>query len=307
MQNTMSQKKTCTTCERELDLNPDIFRWVKSRNVWYARCRECEKRIRREQNSRNREKKNAQQKAWRDKNKDKVAVSKKKDYDKRKARAVENMSRDGFSYCQSCLAEKPLSEFKHVSQNKTTKTCLNCRKHDLHHYEKNKAEKQKNMRNYHKNNIDMVKLRKKLFYQENKDAILEYNRKYYKNNTQFRVASSLRRRLRSQIGSGSAMLELLSCDRDTFEKWFEFNFELDDQWDMSWYNYGEWQIDHVRPCCSFDMLDQNQVKKCFSWKNTAPLPSSLNQSKNGKICQMDQIRQEIRVKLFLKQLDTESD
>jgi len=102
----MSQQKTCSACNQNLILDEENFRWVKSRNVWNARCRACERRIRREQHSANKERKNAQQKAWRDKNKDKVAISKRKDYFKRKARAVANNSDEGFSYCQSCLCKK---------------------------------------------------------------------------------------------------------------------------------------------------------------------------------------------------------
>ena len=50
--------------------------------------------------------------------------------------------------------------------------------------------------------------------------------------------------------------------------------------DMSWDNYGTyWEIDHVRPCSSFDFLNHDECYKCFNWKNTQPLYKKMNNSK----------------------------
>ena len=33
-------------------------------------------------------------------------------------------------------------------------------------------------------------------------------------------------------------------------------------------NYGHvWQIDHCLPIASFNLLDENDMKKCFNWIN----------------------------------------
>lgn len=41
---------------------------------------------------------------------------------------------------------------------------------------------------------------------------------------------------------------------------------------LQWDNYGKiWEIDHVRPCASFDLSDTAQQKECFNWSNTQPL------------------------------------
>ena len=47
---------------------------------------------------------------------------------------------------------------------------------------------------------------------------------------------------------------------------------------MNWGNYGVngWQIDHIIPITSFDLTDNEQVKKCFNYKNTQPLWAKEN-------------------------------
>lgn len=52
---------------------------------------------------------------------------------------------------------------------------------------------------------------------------------------------------------------------------------------MNWNNYGiVWQLDHVKPCCSFNFQKDSEVKECFTWKNTRPLFSDENNKKSGK-------------------------
>ena len=36
---------------------------------------------------------------------------------------------------------------------------------------------------------------------------------------------------------------------------------------MSWDNYGEWHIDHIVPCASFDLSKKSEQKKCFHYTN----------------------------------------
>lgn len=51
---------------------------------------------------------------------------------------------------------------------------------------------------------------------------------------------------------------------------------------MSWDNFGEWYIDHIKPCCSFDLTDIEQQKKCFHYTNLQPLWAIDNLKKSGK-------------------------
>ena len=48
-------------------------------------------------------------------------------------------------------------------------------------------------------------------------------------------------------------------------------------------NYGEvWEVDHIRPICSFDLSDPEQVKACFHHSNLQPLFIEENRSKGGR-------------------------
>lgn len=51
---------------------------------------------------------------------------------------------------------------------------------------------------------------------------------------------------------------------------------------MTWENYGQWHIDHIRPCASFDLTDLEQQKICFHWTNLQPLWATDNIKKGSK-------------------------
>lgn len=51
---------------------------------------------------------------------------------------------------------------------------------------------------------------------------------------------------------------------------------------MSWENYGEWHIDHIKPCSSFDLSDPKQQKECFNYTNLQPLWAIDNLKKSYK-------------------------
>jgi hypothetical protein len=75
-------------------------------------------------------------------------------------------------------------------------------------------------------------------------------------------------------------LDIIGCSAEFYKAWLEFQF--DEQ--MNWDNHGSyWHIDHVKPCSSYNMLDDNEIKQCFNWMNVRPIEKTLNLSKNDKI------------------------
>ena len=42
---------------------------------------------------------------------------------------------------------------------------------------------------------------------------------------------------------------------------------------MNWKNYGfkGWHIDHIIPCCKFDLSKENEQRKCFHYTNLNPM------------------------------------
>jgi hypothetical protein len=54
--------------------------------------------------------------------------------------------------------------------------------------------------------------------------------------------------------------------------------------DMNWDNYGTyWNIDHLIPVNTFNIIDPNEALKAFNWKNTWAMKCSENFSKNDTI------------------------
>ena len=51
---------------------------------------------------------------------------------------------------------------------------------------------------------------------------------------------------------------------------------------MTWDNYGEWHIDHVRPLASFDLTDVEQCKAACHYSNLQPLRARDNMAKGDR-------------------------
>ena len=101
---------------------------------------------------------------------------------------------------------------------------------------------------------------------------------------QYRVKMALHVRLydavKRQKGTKSAKtLELVGCTVEDLRLFLEAEFTEG----MTWDNYGEWHIDHIRPCASFDLTDPEEQKKCFHWTNLQPLWAQDNIRKGAKI------------------------
>ncbi len=70
---------------------------------------------------------------------------------------------------------------------------------------------------------------------------------------------------------------LVGCSTEELKIYLEKQFTDG----MSWNNYGEWHIDHIRPCASFDLSDLSQQIECFHYTNLRPLWAEDNKSKGG--------------------------
>lgn len=106
----------------------------------------------------------------------------------------------------------------------------------------------------------------------------------YRNDDNFRLRKVLRTRLYKAVTleykSGSA-IDMLGCSIDELKEHLEEQFEKG----MSWDNYGVcgWEIDHIKPCASFDLTDPEQQAECFHYTNLQPLWELDNKLKSDKI------------------------
>ena len=61
-----------------------------------------------------------------------------------------------------------------------------------------------------------------------------------------------------------------------------------------------WTIDHCLAIASFNLLDENDMKKCFNWLNLRPMYVKDNIIKGEKIDHHLCLLQEVKAKYFMK-------
>lgn len=119
------------------------------------------------------------------------------------------------------------------------------------------------------------------------DKIRKLKRDYQKSRRSkdpaFKLLGNLRSRVRIALKHGrgaksATTLELLGCTIEQLKLHLESQFQPG----MSWDNYGEWHVDHKRPCASFDLADSEQQRVCFHWTNLQPLWGTANIKKGTK-------------------------
>lgn len=112
----------------------------------------------------------------------------------------------------------------------------------------------------------------------------EYLKKRAQKDPGFRIMLSLRARARYAVraqGDGSKAaktMELIGCSVPHLRAHLEQQFTDG----MSWDNYGDWHIDHIKPCAAFDLTDPAQQRECFHYTNLQPLWASDNLSKGAR-------------------------
>ena len=167
--------------------------------------------------------------------------------------------------------------------------------------------------------INSVKVmqKQKDCYLKKRDQIIGYHKKYQKKNRDkinfyeknrrdpvlnFKLAHNIRVRtneaFKSQkVRKTNKTFDLLGCSLSFFKSWIIHHL----CGDMSLDNYGSvWQIDHCLPITSFNLLDENDMKKCFKWINLRPMCSKENNSKNDKIDHYLYLHQKVKPKKFMK-------
>lgn len=165
--------------------------------------------------------------------------------------------------CCSCKKEKKLNKFyKHPhAKYERQSECIDCRK-------------QTNKRFEYKTKEQKIHARKR----RNKQQREKYNK-----NIDFKLKMLYRNRiycaLKDNVKSNTTE-NLLGCSINKLKQYLEEQFKEG----MNWDNYGEWHVDHIKPCASFDLTDKEQQKECFHYTNLQPLWAEENYKKHAKIC-----------------------
>ena len=188
---------------------------------------------------------------------------------------------DGHVICGRCKLTKPHCEYDISARSNTgfkpyCKSCWSVY-----------------MAGYYERNKDKYKQR----YQGKRDKLLEYQTQWNKDNFERRAEhreryyallcnvlfKNAQNRWTGVVTQKSLtrvcrFSELLGCNKHELLERFR-SLYAEGMHDM---NYGEWEIDHIRPICSFDLTDMEQMKQCFHYTNMQPLWREENQAKGTK-------------------------
>ena len=154
---------------------------------------------------------------------------------------------------------------------------------------------------YYLKNSETLKKYQSEYAKNNRENIKNYYNNRRKNDPTFKLATNLRSRtsivLRAKNVSKNKTFELIGCSQTFFKQWMEFQL----YGEMTIENYGNvWQIDHTLPITSINLFNEDELRKCFNWRNLRPLYSKENISKGAKVDERLYLLQEIKAHYFLK-------
>jgi hypothetical protein len=216
--------------------------------------------------------------------------------------------------CTLCHEKKSLNHFGKHKQMKDghLNQCKVCRKEYMKVYEvKNKEKLSKNSKEYYEANKEQIKKRVREHWRENADIINQKRRDRYDNDEEYRKrvldecsrsnakCRPERRKSAKENKTPSYYLELcrkrmwhafngreaksektktlLGCDGNFLKKYLE-NTKVEGK------DYTNAHIDHIVPCSSFDLSDEEQQRRCFHYTNLRLLPAHENLVKSNKLC-----------------------
>lgn len=156
------------------------------------------------------------------------------------------------------------------------------RKEYIKQWTKNNRDKRRIIeRRYKEKNIEKVRSWYRNWYKKNSKKKMSWNSRYLDSNINARLAFNLRTRVRKLLErdtkTGSAVRDL-GCSVKELKSYLEIRFTKG----MSWDNFGEWQIDHIKPLSLFDLQDREQFLKAVHYTNLQPLWKLENLSKGNK-------------------------
>ena len=175
----------------------------------------------------------------------------------------------------------------HLSRRKTSSGgCWNCEYED--HKQKLatnaefSAQRKKSFKTWYDDNRDgyLIRQRESKRTPESREWYREYERKKRQNDIEWQLAKILRDRLYKAVSRGSkasSAIDLVGCSIVELKTYLTAKFLNG----MTWENYGEWHVDHIKPCISFDLTDPIQQQECFHYTNLQPLWGFDNRSKGG--------------------------
>jgi len=203
----------------------------------------------------------------------------KSDLDPKKYTKTEVLTGDD-KRCTKCFKIRKFEDYSIKSNGELYNQCKKCRKSDNNHNQSDKAKENEKIAkiNYVEQNPE-----------KRKESVKKYDEKASKD-PEKKLIKLMRGRIHKAFKSSGTKkskhsIELLGSSIDFAKSWMEFQF--DDK--MNWKNMGKyWEIDHIKPCSSYDLQQEDEQFDCFGWRNLRPLEARENNVKGDKI-QLDLI------------------
>lgn len=138
----------------------------------------------------------------------------------------------------------------------TKQMCYACYKAD--YYQRNRNKENQSRASYNKKNANKIAARKRV--REQVDL-------------SYKIANRIRHRLYVAVKNKTiGTFDLLGCSTIQLMDHLESRFQVG----MSWDNYGEWHIDHIKPLAAFNLTDMAELSKAAHYTNLQPLWASDN-------------------------------
>lgn len=161
---------------------------------------------------------------------------------------------------------------------------------DKRYYSKNKEKINERIREWSKNNRNNLREYHKVWREENREAVNYKSNKWNKDRKSSDISYKVKTNIRTAFYSCLKERNINKFDR-TFNilgyTLMDLMLHLEGQFTdgMSWDNYGQWHIDHIKPMTSFDFNSTNDenFRLCWSLENLQPLWAKDNLSKGDKL------------------------
>ncbi len=254
------EEQTCSCCQATKQIS-EFYRDKQSKSGFSYHCKTCVKSRAKEHHVKNKERHNERDRKWHHSNKAKANSY---------SRAYQKLHKEELSVRQKAWREANKYTLKERYHDKYVKRREAVLAHCKEYVAKNKDKTNAYQAQYRKQN--KPKLRAQIY---------EWHKYKLRTDPAFRILCNLRRRLTHAIkgkNKSASTVELLGCSVEYLMVHLENQFTDG----MTWENYGEWHIDHKRPCALFDMSDPAQQRECFGYKNLQPLWGEDNQSKGAR-------------------------
>ncbi len=268
----MNELKYCPGCKKDKPLSE--FGFDKNTKDGYRRlCKVCNNAAARKYLASHRDIINEKKRIQRIEKGDSIRLASREYYKSHKEQIKESNKKYRESHKEE-VAERKRNYKKRNSER--------WKEYHAEYYQQHRDDLRMKQRQYREKNRESINAHQRMYRESHKEAINAYNRNRRSVDEKFRIITDTRGFLWSSLKynrDSPKLRRLIGCSLQEFKQHLETTFKDN----MTWDNYGEWNIDHIIPCICFDVTDEIQLLKCFNYKNLQALWGKENSSKNDKL------------------------